>query len=302
MDFDENTLARVIERTGGDDAPRPEHQQRLRRQALEAFDRAQAESARPSLLSRSLTGWRWIMRSPLSRAAAVAIFVIAIGGVVLLFHSSGATPALADFLDPIIDAKTVKFKMTTEGDGQQTITAEIMVRADSRMRIEGEFSNRVKTVMILGSRERTNAHAGPLAEIGDDLHPPQRAQGESPQCLSARLAFATGRIPGQGGVPTGVSRRKGHRRTACGRISHQRPWHDAQRLGQSDDRPAPPHGSDCRGVPANESDHPDRLRVRHGPGRVTVQLRTTGRLQDADYYDGCLTGRGKRPSGDISAL
>ena len=89
---------------------------RLRRRMPEVFDCAQAETTRPTFLTRSLTTWRWIMRSPVSRVAAAAIFVLAIAGVALWFHGGGTTPAFADFLEPILEAKTVKYKMTTEMD------------------------------------------------------------------------------------------------------------------------------------------------------------------------------------------
>ncbi len=55
----------------------------------------------------SLNKQRWIMRHPVSSAAAAAIFVLAIVGVGLWFHSGGATPAFADYLQPLLDAKTV---------------------------------------------------------------------------------------------------------------------------------------------------------------------------------------------------
>ena len=54
MNFDENTFTRMIERTGGDDAPRPEHQQQLRRQALYVFDRAETAADGPTFLTLSL--------------------------------------------------------------------------------------------------------------------------------------------------------------------------------------------------------------------------------------------------------
>ena len=54
------------------------------------------------------------MRSPVSRVAAAAIFVLAIVGVALWFHGGGATPAFADFIEPILEAKTVKYKKTTK--------------------------------------------------------------------------------------------------------------------------------------------------------------------------------------------
>ncbi|MGO9109633.1 MAG: hypothetical protein ACLP9L_10395, partial [Thermoguttaceae bacterium] len=54
------------------------------------------------------------MRHPFSSATAAAIFVLAVVGVGLWFHGGGATPAFADFLQPLLDAKTVKYKMIIE--------------------------------------------------------------------------------------------------------------------------------------------------------------------------------------------
>lgn len=89
---------------------------------------AQAEIIRPTLLTRSLGTWRWIMRHPVYRAMAATIFILAIVGVTLWFHAGGATLALADFIQPILDAKSVKYKMTATMDGQPIGTHEVMVR------------------------------------------------------------------------------------------------------------------------------------------------------------------------------
>ena len=136
MDFDENTFARLIDRAGGDDAPRPEHGQQLRRQALAVFDRAQAEATRPTFLTHSLANWRWIMRFPVSRIAAAAVFVFAIAGVALWFHVSGTQYAFAEFIKPILEAKSAKFKATFERNGKQVATANCMVLAPNRDRME----------------------------------------------------------------------------------------------------------------------------------------------------------------------
>ena len=66
------------------------------------------------------------MRSPISRATAAAIFVLAIAGVALWFHGGGTTPAFADFLQPILDAKTVKYKITIERTSLPAGMAEMM--------------------------------------------------------------------------------------------------------------------------------------------------------------------------------
>jgi outer membrane lipoprotein-sorting protein len=76
------------------------------------------------------------MRSPVSRVAAAVIFVLAIGGVALLFHGSGVSYALADFIQPILDAKTATCKMTIEMPGRPTATTELMV-----------FGNRMRQTM-----------------------------------------------------------------------------------------------------------------------------------------------------------
>ena len=54
--------------------------------------RTRMEMIHPTLLSRSLDTWRWIMRSPVSRIAAAVIFVLAVGGVAFWFHGVGTTP------------------------------------------------------------------------------------------------------------------------------------------------------------------------------------------------------------------
>ena len=105
----------------------------------------------PTVLSRPLDSWRWIMRSPVSRVAAAVVFVLAITGVALWFHGGGATYAFADFIAPILEAKTAKFKITTEmevkGQALKT-TAEVMMLDATRSRQETEMSDKSKMVMI----------------------------------------------------------------------------------------------------------------------------------------------------------
>jgi outer membrane lipoprotein-sorting protein len=113
--------------------------------------RTRAEMIHPTLLTRSLTNWRWIMRSPVSRVAAAVVFVLTVTGVALWFHGGGATPAFADFAKPILEAKTAKFKITTEMEmnGQAiTTTAEVMVLDAARSRQEMEMPDKSKMVMI----------------------------------------------------------------------------------------------------------------------------------------------------------
>ena len=66
---------------------------------------------------RILNTWRWVMRSQVSRIAAVVVLVLAIAGAALWLHSGGATLAFADIVRPILEAKTLKYKQTTEIKG-----------------------------------------------------------------------------------------------------------------------------------------------------------------------------------------
>ena len=126
---------------------------RLRRRMPDIFDCTQAESARPTFLTRSLDTWRWIMRSPVSRVAAAVIF-LAVTGVALWFHGGGATPAFADFLEPILEAKTVRYKVTTEMKGPPATNATTVVmmldatRSRSEMEVEMPDKSKFTTVHI----------------------------------------------------------------------------------------------------------------------------------------------------------
>jgi len=107
------------------------------------------------------------MRSPVSRVAAAVIFVLAITGVAVWFHGGGARPVLADFLEPILKAKTVKYKMTTEMKGPPAITgtAQVMMLNASRSRTETEVEMpnmpKHKTVTIWDGSQGKSLHLQP---------------------------------------------------------------------------------------------------------------------------------------------
>ncbi len=121
----------------------------------------QAEMIQPSKLTRSSKGWRWTMRSPIARIAVAAIFVLAIGVAMLFQGGDGAALAFADFAAPILEANTVKCKMTIEmkGPPARTMTSEVMVLDGSRMRqvMElpdmPELPDKSKVVTIEDSRQ-----------------------------------------------------------------------------------------------------------------------------------------------------
>jgi hypothetical protein len=134
--------------------------------------RTQAEMIQPSLLTRSLDKWRWIMRSPVSRIAAAVIFVLAITGVAMLFQGGGgAAFAFADFAAPILEAKTVKCKMTIEmkGPPARTITSEVMTLDGARMRQVTELPDKSKVVMIEDSSQGKSLSLVPASKDGCGL-------------------------------------------------------------------------------------------------------------------------------------
>ena len=179
-----------------------EFNDRLRRRMSEVFDPSQAETTRPTFLTRSLTTWRWIMRSPVSRVAAAAIFVLAVTGVALWFHAGGTTPAFADFIKPILEAKTVKYKMTAEmtsppagtkaptcGNAEESNEGGSNDRGhDARTPIGYRRARRrrcrtsSKTVEIIwdGGQGKTS-HAVTRGKAGHGLQFHQHAQGQEPQ-------------------------------------------------------------------------------------------------------------------------
>jgi outer membrane lipoprotein-sorting protein len=111
-----------------------------------------AGTGRATVLSRSLNTWRWIMRSPVSRVAAAVVFVVAVAGVAFWFHGVGIMPAFADFLEPILTAKTVTFKTTCEEKGHKTTGKVMAIASQQRMRLEQDMPNKSKIVTVFDDK------------------------------------------------------------------------------------------------------------------------------------------------------
>jgi outer membrane lipoprotein-sorting protein len=110
--------------------------------------RSRVEILHPALLTRFLDTWRWIMRSPVSRVSVGAVLVLAIATVALWFHASGTPYAFADFVKPILEAKSAKFKVVFERHGKQVATGNCMVLAPNRDRMELQEPGRPVEIMI----------------------------------------------------------------------------------------------------------------------------------------------------------
>ncbi len=113
---------------------------------------SQAETTRPTFLTRSLTTWRWIMSSPILRATAAAIFIFAVTGVALWFHAGGTTPAFAEFLEPIINPKTVKYKTTAKWT---SLSAEMKSQLSAEVQKKMMKGMTDEVMMLDANRSRT---------------------------------------------------------------------------------------------------------------------------------------------------
>ena len=129
--------------------------ERVKTRARRIADGAEAESVRPAPRRRSANTWGWIARHRASSVTATTILALAVAGVVLWLHSGGATPAFADFLQPILDAKTVKYKMTLEMTGAPKGSADTA----------GLSPERVKEMM--------KPQAFEVMDMGGQPHPPR---------------------------------------------------------------------------------------------------------------------------------
>ena len=134
MDPREEMFGRLIEGAGGDDLPRAEHRQQLRRRVLEVFDRAGARKSWFFPILHLPIDWRFVMHHPISRIAAATIFTVALAATALLFYGGGTNPAFADLIEPILTAKTATFKITVETNGQPTVTIKETYKAADRFR------------------------------------------------------------------------------------------------------------------------------------------------------------------------
>jgi hypothetical protein len=121
-----------------------------------AFRRRPREIRGPIARTRRPFDGRWIMRHPISLASA-AVFLLVIAGVALWFHGGGTTPALADFIKPILEAKTVKFKMVVEREGEYRETSEVTMSGLSLERTD-------RITMEAMVRPSAAAHPGSRAD------------------------------------------------------------------------------------------------------------------------------------------
>ncbi len=147
------------------------------------------------------------MRSPVSRVAATAIFVLTIAGVALWFHGGGTTPAFANFLQPLLDAKTVKYKVTIEvtsplagttalsAETQKdllTQTAVVMMPDAKRSRTEWKMAGKPQRVEIWDGSQGKSLMLEPAEKRATVYHAADMPKPETPQGKDRRSASPRG--------------------------------------------------------------------------------------------------------------
>jgi outer membrane lipoprotein-sorting protein len=182
MDPNETKLAELFRRAACDDHPRGEHRAALRNEVLVAFNEAQSRAARHGRVLSFVpdhVNWRTIMSHPASRLSAVAALVIALLSAVWFFAGGPTTTALAAFAEPLLNAKTAKFKLTARADGKVVTVGNLLV-SGPRMRTEmeqpGQDRKQIDIVDETSDRSLTLIPSEKQAEITRYKNRPESAK------------------------------------------------------------------------------------------------------------------------------
>jgi outer membrane lipoprotein-sorting protein len=130
----EADFERRLRAVRADDAPRPEHRDALRDRALSAFDRAVRSREEQPRQIRILIWGKAFMKHPMSRYALAACVVAAL--VWLLAPGSGRALAFEKIVEAVVTAKTARFHMDVNVEGQAKQSAEAMFLAPAKYRME----------------------------------------------------------------------------------------------------------------------------------------------------------------------
>jgi outer membrane lipoprotein-sorting protein len=128
---------RRIERAPAEDNQRGEHRAALREQALAAFDRA--AQAPPVVIhwKRAFDQGREIMRRPIPRLLAISAACVAVLALWILAPGGQSTAhAFHRFADAILDAKSARFEMQVDIEGQPKRDVHCYYLSPGRYRYE----------------------------------------------------------------------------------------------------------------------------------------------------------------------
>ena len=101
------------------------------------------------------------MQRPASRVAAAVVFVLAATGLALWFHATGTEYALADFIKPILEAKTATFKATFHRGDKLVATANGMWLAPHGERMEIQQPGQPMEITIADIRKGLGVRINP---------------------------------------------------------------------------------------------------------------------------------------------
>lgn len=166
---------RVMSVVASDDTRRP-------------IDQSEFDQSEPGMIcsrqrSRSPDNWRWIMRSPVFHVSTAAVFILAVTFVALFFYAGGPTFAFADFAAPILESKTVRFKITieTKGPPVQTLTGELMVLEGVRMRQVTQLPDKSKVVVVQDLSQRKSLMLVPASKTATVLTSTSERNDKTPE-------------------------------------------------------------------------------------------------------------------------
>jgi outer membrane lipoprotein-sorting protein len=130
----EADFERQLRAVPADDVPRPEHRDALRERALAAFDGAVQSRRQQAPQIRILFWGKAVMKHPMSRYAAAACVVAALAW--LLVPGSGTASAFEKIVEAVVSAKSARFHMDVNVEGQAKQSADAMFLAPAKYRME----------------------------------------------------------------------------------------------------------------------------------------------------------------------
>jgi outer membrane lipoprotein-sorting protein len=133
----ETDFSRLLRDVPCDDSPGLEHRQFLRERVLEEFDRKSTAATAPAGWKRALTKGREIMRRPIPRLIAFTTACAAIAALWLVVPGGQtAAQAFNRFAEAVVTAKTAKFQMEVNIEGQPKQTFQAFYLAPEKYRQE----------------------------------------------------------------------------------------------------------------------------------------------------------------------
>jgi outer membrane lipoprotein-sorting protein len=132
----ESDFERRLRTVPADDAPRPEHRDALRQQALAAFDQALQTPNDQSRWQRILVGGRNLMKRRSSRYAAAASILLAALAWLFWPGANSAAVAFSRMVDAVASARSAHFQMEVRVEGQPKQTAKTTFLAPAKYRME----------------------------------------------------------------------------------------------------------------------------------------------------------------------